>query len=205
VDDLFSFDALIANPVPHNKDVSASGDGKYKTVALRAYVQPIQEGEAMGLGLGGYLQHAAARSPSADNHDIWMGGHAFFHGDMVGQGFTVGGQFDGRVRTRGGRDVTAVVLSGLGRVNVTEKIEVFGRADIVDFDTDGDDAMSIDSAAQTVLMGGVSHAYSKTLRSIVDVSVRSISDDVYSVTDMNRVKVDTDTEIIISARVEANL
>ncbi len=206
-------DVLLANRVPANKNISDGGDAKYKTLAGRVLLRPIQEGVAKGLAFGGYAQYAPKRSPSGENSDLWFGGHAYFDAPK----FVAGVQYDSRVTKVADEDVTSAVISGFARYAVTEKIEIFGRVDAVDFNTDTDDVMittptlgneTENQLAQTVLIGGLSHAYSKTLRSIIDVSIRSFSDDLFyhDVSAPARdVEIDLDSEVIVSARLDASL
>ncbi len=187
---------------------------KFKTLSARAYLRPIKEGAAKGLGLGGYAQYAPRAIPSGDNNDVWFGGHAFFEASMGSFGLA----YDTKKKTAGGKDVTAAVISGTGRYRVTEKDEIFARVDVVDFDTDSDDVSLAEGAkasdaidkrlAQTVMMAGVAHSYSKTLRSIVDISARSFQDKLYVPPPAEaeiKAEIRPDTEIVVSFRFDATL
>ena len=221
LDGIIETDLLIANREGFSGDVASSGlaDPKYKTFGARADVCPIKKGIAKGLLVGGYGQIAPQSHPWGDNRTIWFGGHAFLAGE--GDKFTVGGQYDARktraTSLRNGYiyEVPSSVISALARYRLTDRTELFGRVDVVDFDTDKKDVTTGGAAippgvfdaelAQNVIIAGASHAYTNTLRSILDVSVRTFTDDLYRGTGASRTKVDPDNEIIVSARLEANL
>jgi hypothetical protein len=212
MDGLLETDCLVANRTSFSDSVSGGqSDPKYKTFGARAYVRPIREGPLQGLGFGGYAQIAPRQSPWTDNRDLWYGGHAFFEAED----FTLGAEIDMRKANSSGPDATtsettSSVLSGFARYSVTSRIELFARGDVVDFDRDKDDYEIVDSVidgkpAQTTLMAGVSHAYSKTLRSVMDVSFRTITDNLRLDSAGGAVKVEPDDEVILSARIEARL
>ena len=189
-------DALLANRVGYSRDADGA-DAKYKLFGGRVYMKPVPEGGAEGLGIGTYAQIAPDRSPSADNRSLWYGGHVFFETKIVERPFLAGAQIDLRQTKTDGDAVTSRVISLLARGFASERIEIFGRVDLVDFDTDRDEASRLADAARTALIAGLSRAYSNSLRSIVDVEIVSISDDVAGI--------DPETEIIISARLDAKL
>lgn len=209
-DGVVETDILVANRAAASRNISDGGDAKYKTLGGRVFVKPIKEGAAKGLGFGGYAQYAPKHSPSGENSDMWYGGHLFFDAPKVVAGL----QYDSKVAKVSDEDVTAAIISGFARYSATDRIEVFGRVDMVDFDTDNDDVtitsptigdVADKRLAQTVLIAGVSHAYTKTLRSILDVSVRSFNDKLYVQTGNSKSEVDLDSEIIVSARLDASL
>jgi hypothetical protein len=212
-DGVVETDLLVANRAGYNRDAASNADPKYKTLGARAYVRPIRSGGAKGLGAGGYVQIAPRRSPSSDNQMLWFGGHAYFEGNRGDLPWTIGLQYDGRTTKVESADVTAAALSAIARVNVSGKIEIFARVDQVDFNTDAEDVhlgedeapSSATAAAQTLFIAGVSHAYTNSLRSILDVSVRSFSDDVFRTSEDLVEKIDTDSELIVSVRLDAKL
>lgn len=208
-DGMLETDVVLMNHVPYDDDVN-TGHAKYKALGGRVYIMPVKEGAAKGLGFGGYAQYAPEEHPSADNNSMWMGGHAFFEGEKVVAGI----QYDSRKDKVGGEDRTGNSISGLVRYKATEKIEAFGRLDMVDPNTDLDEIVIpdmdshedfISQAATMNLNIGVSHSYAKTLRSIVDVSFRQYSDDIFIQTGATKTELDHDNEIIIAARLEAKL
>lgn len=216
---LLETDVLVANRAAFNRDVASDADSKYKTFGARAYVKPIRSGAAKGLGAGAYVQIAPSRGPSSDNQTLWFGGHGYYDGEISGHAATLGLQFDVRTTkastATGSSDVTATVLSAVARAYATKRLELFARTDVVDFDTDHEDILlgSGDSptgasaaAAQTLLVIGASHAYTNSLRSILDVSIRSLRDDILQeVQDAAPQPVDFDSEVIVSARLDAKL
>jgi hypothetical protein len=209
---LIETDLLVANRVSYSGDVAEGGKAnpKFKTLSGRAYIRPIRGGAAKGIGIGGYAQYAPRVVPAADNNDLWFGGHAFFEASKG----TVGLAYDAKTTKADGKDVTAAIISGSGRLGLTEKDELFARVDLVDFDTNGSDYTMAEGAkagdaiekklAQTVVMAGLSHSYSKTLRGIVDLSARSFQDKLYGPPSAAG-EIKPDTEFVISARLDATL
>jgi hypothetical protein len=196
-------DVVIMNHVAYDEDVT-DGHPKYKALGGRVYVMPIKEGAAKGLGFGGYAQYAPVEHPSAENNVMWYGAHAFLEGEK----FVAGVEYDSRKDKVSDQDLTGSAISFLGRYKANEKIEVFGRVDMVDPNTDVDEIVfpdqSLSHAATMNIMLGLSHSYAKTLRSIVDVSVRQYSDDIFQ-KGPPKTSVDYDSEIIFAARLEAKL
>ncbi len=205
-------DLLVANRVAYANDIAEGGkaDPKFKTLSARAYLRPIKEGAAKGLGLGGYAQYAPRAIPSGDNNDLWFGGHAYFEASRG----TFGLAYDTKKTTAAGEDVTAAVITGTGRYGVSDKDALFARVDLVDFDKDRSDVTLAEGAkvsdaidkklAQTVVMAGLAHSYSKTLRSIVDVSARSFQDKLYGPSPAGE-EIKPDTEFVITVRLDATL
>ncbi len=205
-------DLLVANRSAYGDSVSGGGaDAKYKSFGARAYVRPFREGPAKGFGTGGYVQLTPKKSPWNDNRDLWVGVHAFFERP----GMVVGAQYDVRKQrvSRQGEpasEKTAAVISALARYMATSRIEVFVRGDVVDFDTDGGRYEVLDSViqgkpAETNLMAGVSRAYSDHLRSVVDLSFRRVTDDLYMITTSGETGVSPDDEVVLTVRLDAAL
>ena len=202
-------DLLVANRTGYSTDMStAGGDSKYKSLGARAFLKPIRHGPVQDLGIGGYVQIAPDRSPPSDNRNVWFGGHAFFTAEKVVLGFQYDGRNHRQATAQGVLDTNAAVVSGIGRYRATDRIELFARGDLVDYDTGSSDfheqpGLQVTySPATARIIVGASHTYSKTLRSILDVQFVTVRDDVY---DAGGVKKDFDDEIVLYARLDAGL
>lgn len=220
---------------------TGTANPKHKIFGGRAYVTPFREGPAKGFGVGGYAQIASGgpddlELKSSEKRTLWFGAHAFYMSEKLNGGV----QYDLRARKTptfeiahvdGMPDTTMTlkehssdVISILGRFYVTDRIELFGRYDIVDYDTDAEGLEVAARAAErllaalrpseNVLMLGVSRACTKTLRGVLDLSLRSISEDIYLVSrevspgqapKLTRSKSGSDDEITVSLRLEARL
>lgn len=216
IDGMLDTDVLIANRASYSADMADAGKAnpKFKTFVGRAALRPIKDGPAKGFGIGGYAQYAPKATPSADNNELWCGAHAFYESAKV----TGALAYDTRVTKVGGKDVTAGLITAGGRYFLTEKDEFFARLDLVDFDKDNDDVTIAADAKlsdaydkklqQTFVVAGLAHSYSKTLRSVVDVTMRSFQDKLYQgLTDpaATPVEIKPDSEVIISLRLDATL
>jgi hypothetical protein len=216
LDGMLDTDVLIANRVAYSADMADEGKAnpKFKTFVGRAALRPIKEGAAKGFGIGGFAQYAPRTSPSADNNDMWFGGHVFYESAKA----TGAIAYDTKVSKSGGKDVTAALITAGGRYFVTEKDEFFARLDLVDFDKDNEDVTIASDVKQsdafdkklqqTFVVAGMAHSYSKTLRSVVDVTFRSFQDKLYQIPQNPEnapVEIKPDSEIVISLRLDATL
>ncbi len=80
LDGILATDLLVANRASFSQDMTEDADSKYKTISGRAYLQPIQEGPAKGLGFGGYGRFAPQMSASSDHNSLSYGRHAALAG-----------------------------------------------------------------------------------------------------------------------------
>ena len=122
-----SYGVMLANGNKWRKQES----DKYKALLGRVTVNPTSD-----VALSGLLKVNANASPSSDHMDSWFGGSVAYKADK----FAVGGDVLLKTDKKGpGKDdVKGQGISVYGRVMPRDKYALFGRADIVDKNTDQD-------------------------------------------------------------------
>ena len=153
---------------------------KYKALLGRVTVKPTPE-----VAVSGLLKVNADASPSSDYMDTWFGGTVAYKAKK----FAVGGDLLLKTDKKGPGtdDVKGQGISVYGRVEVKPKLNVFGRLDIVDKNTD------VDDDEYNRIIAGCAHNLTKKVKAIVDVNAVT-----YALSDK-------DTDLTAEIRMEVGL
>lgn len=197
--DVLDFDAAVTNENAYNR----SSGTKYKSLQGRATITPLPGDEVLkGLHLTGFAQYNAKPQPAgfepgaSDNNNVWFGLLPYFKNDRLSAGVeflqrrdkhSVAGQ--GPDET-GVETVTAQYLGGFATIELAPDYRAFLRLDQFDPNTDVDDNGSL------TFIGGLSHTYSKGIRSILDLE--------YTTFDEGEGE-SLDADLTVAARMEISL